>query len=139
MKKIIFFIMLPVPVCTSWYCTSPSTSKDKKSALTRSGTDATAENTVLPRRDAQAAPPADRLLRTYTSNQNVIPLSFHVDYWDRLGWKDPFSSHDYSERQYKYASALKSGIYTPQLVDRWPDPDGGKRSRRSGFCNQQIA
>ena len=63
-----------------------------------------------------SCPPADRLLGKYASKKNIIALSFHVDYWDRLGWKDPFSSHRYSERQYRYASALKSGIFTPQLV-----------------------
>lgn len=60
--------------------------------------------------------PADRLLGTYTSKENVIILCFHVDYWDRLGWKDPFSSKEYTKRQYDYASALHADVYTPQLV-----------------------
>lgn len=63
-----------------------------------------------------SCPPADKLIGTYTSKTNVIPLSFHVDYWDRLGWKDPFSSKEYSRRQYMYASALKAEVYTPQLI-----------------------
>ena len=46
----------------------------------------------------------------------MIVLSFHVDYWDRLGWKDPFSSKAFTERQYNYASAMNAGVYTPQLV-----------------------
>lgn len=47
----------------------------------------------------------------------VIPLAFHVDYWDRLGWRDPFSSPDWSHRQSFYVRALHlpSG-YTPQMV-----------------------
>ena len=47
----------------------------------------------------------------------VIPLAFHVDYWDRLGWRDPFSSPDWSRRQSFYVRALglPSG-YTPQMV-----------------------
>ena len=47
----------------------------------------------------------------------VIPLAFHVDYWDRLGWRDPFSSPDWSRRQSFYVRALQlpSG-YTPQMV-----------------------
>lgn len=47
----------------------------------------------------------------------VIPLAFHVDYWDRLGWRDPFSSPDWSHRQSFYVRAmhLPSG-YTPQMV-----------------------
>ncbi|MEO6844735.1 MAG: DUF1223 domain-containing protein, partial [Ginsengibacter sp.] len=63
-----------------------------------------------------SCPPADKLMGTYAAKENVITLSFHVDYWDRLGWKDPFSSKEYSARQYMYASALKGEVYTPQLI-----------------------
>jgi hypothetical protein len=47
----------------------------------------------------------------------VIPLAFHVDYWDRLGWRDPFSAADWTRRQQVYASALRlRSAYTPQMV-----------------------
>ena len=47
----------------------------------------------------------------------VIPLAFHVDYWDHLGWRDAFSSPDWSRRQMFYARALHlSSAYTPQMV-----------------------
>jgi hypothetical protein len=47
----------------------------------------------------------------------VIAIEEHVDYWDRLGWRDPFSSHDWTERQEQYARSFRrDGIYTPQLV-----------------------
>lgn len=66
-----------------------------------------------------SCPPADRLLselgRRY--GEAVIPLSFHVDYWNDLGWADPFSREAWSARQARYAGQLKDGgVYTPQLV-----------------------
>lgn len=47
----------------------------------------------------------------------VIPLAFHVDYWDRLGWRDPFSAPAWTRRQQLYAGALHlPSAYTPQMV-----------------------
>ncbi len=69
-----------------------------------------------------SCPPADDLLSRLMSDQpiegvEVITISEHVDYWDGLGWKDPFSSRRFSERQREYARARNtSQIYTPQLV-----------------------
>lgn len=66
-----------------------------------------------------SCPPADALLsRTLAKRgQNVIGLSFHVDYWDRLGWKDPFSDNKFSERQQNYARKMNlNSCYTPQMV-----------------------
>ena len=65
-----------------------------------------------------SCPPADNLLPQLAKlDSNVIPLSFHVDYWNRLGWTDPFSSSEYSERQRDYSRQFNlESVYTPQLI-----------------------
>lgn len=67
-----------------------------------------------------SCPPADVLLKKTiesAGNKQIYALSFHVDYWNRLGWKDPFSNADFSARQYNYVRALGlNGAYTPQMV-----------------------
>jgi len=69
-----------------------------------------------------SCPPADQLLARLEAGQPVsgaliIPLSEHVDYWNRLGWADPYSSGSFSERQSEYARVFSTdGVYTPQMV-----------------------
>lgn len=64
-----------------------------------------------------SCPPADALLGELARRPSVIPLSFHVDYWDRLGWKDPFSSPAWTARQRDYGRQFNlRAIYTPQIV-----------------------
>ncbi|MBE8728285.1 DUF1223 domain-containing protein [Flavobacterium hungaricum] len=66
-----------------------------------------------------SCPPADELLgRIENENNNQLYiLAYHVDYWDRQGWKDIFSQAKFTERQYEYAKWLgKEPVYTPQAV-----------------------
>ncbi len=65
-----------------------------------------------------SCPSADKLLPQLTTlDSNIFPLSFHVDYWNRLGWEDPFSNSEFSERQRNYSRQLNlESVYTPQLV-----------------------
>jgi hypothetical protein len=67
-----------------------------------------------------SCPPADELVAKIQKESNDKPvyiLAFHVDYWNRLGWKDVFSSADYSKRQQDYAGYLHlQSVYTPQIV-----------------------
>lgn len=67
-----------------------------------------------------SCPPADALVakvQKESADKPVYILAFHVDYWNRLGWKDVFSSHAYSERQNQYARWLNlSSVYTPQAI-----------------------
>ncbi len=68
-----------------------------------------------------SCPSADRLLSKLGADERlrgrVVPLAFHVDYWNYIGWSDPFSSADWSARQEAYQRALAlADVYTPQLV-----------------------
>ena len=64
-----------------------------------------------------SCPPADAFLHDLSQRNDVIALSFHVDYWNYLGWADPFSSPDATARQRSYRAALGLRyVYTPQMV-----------------------
>lgn len=66
-----------------------------------------------------SCPPADELMgkiQKEYKNEPVYLLSYHVDYWNRLGWKDRFSTAENSQRQQQYSRILNSQVYTPQLV-----------------------
>lgn len=64
-----------------------------------------------------SCPPADDILRGLAERENVMALSFHVTYWNRLGWTDPFSQTLFDERQYNYGAHFHlNSVYTPQMV-----------------------
>lgn len=63
-----------------------------------------------------SCPPADALLRELAGRDDVLPLAFHVTYWNSLGWRDPFSLDLATARQRRYAAVLGTEVYTPQLV-----------------------
>ncbi len=64
-----------------------------------------------------SCPPAEASVGAVSGRPDVLALSFEVDYWDRLGWKDTFSKAAWTARQYAYARSLgHDGVYTPQVV-----------------------
>jgi hypothetical protein len=68
-----------------------------------------------------SCPDADQWISGLKSNStlwtNFVPLSFHVNYWDNLGWPDKFASHESTKRQREYAKSWNTGrIYTPEIV-----------------------
>jgi hypothetical protein len=81
-----------------------------------------------------SCPPADRWLSRIAADgpgvDSVVPLAFHVDYWDRLGWKDRFASARFSERQYALARQAGSrAVYTPGLFLNFQEFRGWGSSR----------
>lgn len=63
-----------------------------------------------------SCPPAEALLGEYAGHFDLLPLGFHVTYWDDLGWKDTYSFEGATERQSYYAKRLGGGSFTPQLI-----------------------
>jgi len=64
-----------------------------------------------------SCPPADAYLAELAKRDDVIALSFHVDYWNYIGWDDPFSSAESTARQRAYGRTMKKRyVYTPQIV-----------------------
>ena len=63
-----------------------------------------------------SCPPADALLTRLAGRADLLPLAFHVTYWNALGWRDPYSFEAATERQATYAARLGGGSYTPEIV-----------------------
>lgn len=64
-----------------------------------------------------SCPPAEALLRDLADRPDVLALEFHVDYWDYIGWPDPYADNRYTQRQRDYAAYFDNRvIYTPQMV-----------------------
>jgi hypothetical protein len=68
-----------------------------------------------------SCPPAEKWLSALKSNQDlwkkIVPVAFHVDYWDRLGWRDRFAKPEFTSRQQRYAAAWGGdSVYTPGFV-----------------------
>ena len=79
-----------------------------------------------------SCPPADTYLGELAQRADVIALSFHVNYWDYIGWKDPYASQQSTDRQKAYARQMSLRyVYTPQMV-----VDG--KLHASGNRQQQV-
>jgi hypothetical protein len=78
-----------------------------------------------------SCPPADAFLGELAERKGLLALSFHVDYWNYMGWKDPFSSPDMTHRQRAYANHLgQRYVYTPQIVvDGTMQAEGSARTK----------
>jgi hypothetical protein len=63
-----------------------------------------------------SCPPADALAASIKNTEDIVVLTYHVDYWDRLGWKDTFSSAAHSDYQRRYARKFNVNTYTPEIV-----------------------
>ncbi len=148
MKQILFLLaisgLLYFSACSIQNSQVEAQTKQKVSNNDDSKMDSTNKTPVLVElftsEGCSSCPPADavlaRLLKEQPNpNAEIITLALHVDYWNRLGWKDEFSDIKYSERQSRYADTFNSDqVYTPQMVI-----DGQKEFVGSNFGNAKNA
>ncbi|MFM9940902.1 MAG: DUF1223 domain-containing protein [Hyphomicrobiaceae bacterium] len=95
--------------------TPASAQEQRVSALTQPKVKAVLE--LYTSQGCSSCPPADVLLESYTKRADIVALSFSVDYWDYLGWKDTLANPKFTARQKYYAKHRGDGrVYTPQVV-----------------------
>jgi len=125
MKKIISVAMIILPALILVFCSGSVSVDNNKEKVIKTANKNIVVMELFTSQGCSSCPPADRLLGSYSNREDIIALSFHVDYWNRLGWKDPFSRQEYSERQREYSSSFKSSsLYTTGNY---------KRAKRNGW------
>jgi hypothetical protein len=106
----------------------------------RSGSEAHALVELYTSEGCSSCPPADRWLSSFTSaDPRVVPIAFHVGYWDYIGWKDKFADERYTQRQRDLAKIFASqSVYTPQVVLAGRDYRSWRDSRATAAAIDQV-
>jgi hypothetical protein len=106
--RLLLLILCIVPAAEAAQCTASS------------GAGTTALVELYTSEGCSSCPPADRWLASLGSRYpggNVVPLALHVDYWDYIGWKDPYAKREFSLRQRKFSQLQRMAlVYTPQVL-----------------------
>ena len=111
------FLFLAAAGCTAGEAAAPERRPGTGEGRSETATGAPVLVELFTSQGCSSCPPADRVLSELGNGDGIIPLAFHVDYWNSLGWQDPFSSSLWSTRQRDYAQVLPGGrVYTPQAV-----------------------
>jgi hypothetical protein len=83
----------------------------------RSGSTTNALVELYTSEGCSSCPPADRWLSSLKVDAGIVPIGFHISYWDYIGWKDVYADERFTQRQKDLARArAKSGVYTPQVI-----------------------
>jgi hypothetical protein len=106
-------------VAFAFFTMASSSSLSASECSARSGSSTAALIELYTSEGCDSCPPADRWLSTFAARPRpgIVPIAFHVDYWDYLGWKDRFADPRYAERQRSTARAAGArAVYTPQVM-----------------------
>jgi len=121
--KIIILSLVSLATGLLWWSFPPGTPTQTATTepiMIRSSGEGFAVIELFTSQGCSSCPPADRLLSDLLADHkqaDIYALSFHVDYWNYLGWKDPYSAAAYSDRQRNYAKKFRSTrVYTPQMI-----------------------
>jgi hypothetical protein len=110
--------IFPWALLLAWWCTA---SGGEPAVRFQSATPATVLLELYTSEGCSSCPPAEKWLSRQVGSpqlwRDFVPVAFHVDYWDDLGWRDPWSKAEFSERQRQYGAKWRSKtIYTPEIV-----------------------
>lgn len=113
LHSLLFIILL-----SGFYACTTSTANGVKRKAVRDSSHQKILIELFTSQGCSSCPPADKLVSNLAQGDtDLVVLSFHVDYWDRLGWKDMFSNHAYTFRQEQYVQTFHDeSAYTPQAV-----------------------
>src|SRR5205085_5399810 len=96
-----------------------------RSCAARSGDKTAALVELYTSEGCNSCPPADRWLSALGDkyrSELVVPLALHVDYWDYIGWKDPYAKREFSQRQRRLSQLQRAAfVYTPQVLVQGTD------------------
>ncbi|MCB0497272.1 MAG: DUF1223 domain-containing protein [Cyclobacteriaceae bacterium] len=118
-------IILPaVVVFGAWFSFSTAVQKNKVEHV--------AVVELFTSQGCSSCPSADKFLAELGKREDVLALSFHVSYWNYLGWKDPYSSEEFTNRQRTYARKMNlSSVYTPQMIVNGKDEFVGSNKAKA--------
>jgi hypothetical protein len=117
MRATVLSLLLSLPLLAACSGTAESAAPAEKAKAIASSAEAPVVVELFQSQGCSSCPPANAALNKLADRSDVIALSFAVDYWDRLGWKDIYASPATTQRQRDYAATLKGGsVYTPQVV-----------------------
>ena len=122
MKFAVIFLFLIFSSCSMQKVESQKRAENPQSEITNPQSKQLVLVELFTSEGCSSCPPADRNLAFLEKEQpsvqaEIITLAFHVDYWDRLGWKDVYSSPLFTQRQQFYSQKFKlDSIYTPQMI-----------------------